>query len=305
MNQAPLVSVVIPTYNRGSLIARAIASVRRQTYTRLEILVIDDGSSDRTASVVAGIPDPRIRYVRHERNKGLPAARNTGVRAARGECVAFIDDDDEWREDKLERQVQALAKYDAVLCTGVANGYPLRVHRRRTVGLRDLRRGSFNPSGLLAKVSVLREIPFDESLRQGEDWDAFIRIAHRYTIGWLREPLLYYNEGVHDRMTNEAKALSGPALERRAAMLHKHRAFFGERWFRYHLAETLLSYIATRPDRLAILRYARRRCGLLAVAAVLADKAGRFVSRRVWKHLIWRGKVVPASVSLGGAETDS
>lgn len=303
----PLVTVVIPTYNRASLVLRAIESVRRQTYTHVEILVVDDGSSDDTEAIVRAAPDPRIRYLAHEHNKGLPAARNTGIRAARGEYVAFIDDDDEWREDKLEKQVRALRVYDAVLCTGVANGYPLRVHRRPTITLKDLRKGSFNPSGLLAKASVLRDVMFDESLRQGEDWDAFIRIAQRYSIGWLAEPLLYYNEGGHDRMTNEARELSGRALEARTAMLRKHRAFFGERWFRYHLADALLSYIATRPNRLQSIRYARQRCGLVPVISVLAHKVGRFVARRARKHLIWRWKTrrATSAVSAMPVETDS
>ncbi|WP_169924013.1 glycosyltransferase family 2 protein [Sulfurifustis variabilis] len=286
-----LVTVVIPTYNRAALLPKAIASVLRQTHARFEIVVVDDGSTDATATVVSSLQDPRIRYVRHERNRGLPAARNTGIRAARGEYVAFIDDDDEWREDKLERQLQVIGRYDAVLATGVADGYPLRIHRRPEISLDDLRKGSFNPSSLLAKTSVLRDVMFDESLRQGEDWDAFIRIGKRYSIGWLPEPLLIYNEGSHVRMTNEAKTTSVTELERRMAVLRKHREFFGERWYEYHVADNLLSYIATRADRLSCVRYAIRRCGVLPVATVLADKTRRFVVRRFWKYLVWRGRV--------------
>src|SRR5690606_27477811 len=95
--EEPLVSVIIPTYQRPKLLLRALHSVQRQTYQQLEILVVDDGSQDDTASVVRRLPDRRIRYLRHERNTGLPAAaRNTGIRAADGACIAFLDDDDEW-----------------------------------------------------------------------------------------------------------------------------------------------------------------------------------------------------------------
>lgn len=282
MMDEPLVTVIIPTYRRAALVPRAIESVRRQTYRNIEILVVDDGSPDDTADVVRNIPDPRIRYIRHATNKGLPAGRNTGIKAARGEYIAFIDDDDEWRQDKLEIQIQAIKDYDAILCMGVANGYPLRVHTRPAITLDDLRKGSFNPSGLLSKTRVLRDVMFDENLRQGEDWDAFIRIGQRYSIGWVAEPLLIYNEGGHERMTNEKRYLSVSDLEKRAAMLHKHREFFGEKWFRYHLADALLAYIGTRPNRLQCITYAVKRCGVVPVARNFIDRVWRKLRRLGW-----------------------
>jgi len=278
----PLVSVIIPTYKRAVLVQRAIESVLRQTYRNIEILVVDDESPDDTASVVKAIPDSRIKYIRHGKNKGLPAVRNTGIRAANGELIAFLDDDDEWREDKLDKQIRAIKDCDAVLCTGLSNGYPQRVHRNQRISLDDLRMGSFNPSALLAKAYVLRDVLFDENLKQGEDWDAFIRIAQRYTIGWLAEPLLIYNDGGHARMTNEARYLSGPELEKRAAMLHKHREFFGEKWFKYHLADTFLAYIGSRPNKLNCISYAVRRTGLMSVAAALVGKIHRRFQRIMW-----------------------
>lgn len=280
----PLVTVIIPTYKRAVLLPRVIQNVGRQTYRSIEILVVDDGSPDDTASVVRMISDPRVRYVRHETNKGLPAARNTGIREARGEYIAFIDDDDEWREDKLEKQLNLLTEYDAVLCMGVSKGYPMRVHRRPCITLDDLRRGSFNPSSLVAKAAVLRSVWFDESLRQGEDWDAFIRIAQRYSIGWLGEPLLLYNEEGPGRMTDEKKYLSGPELEKRVAILYKHRHFFGPRWFNYHLADSLFSHIASRRSKAPLIAYAIRRCGVRAVSAALGHRVRRRIRRVAWRH---------------------
>jgi GalNAc5-diNAcBac-PP-undecaprenol beta-1,3-glucosyltransferase len=282
MDDESLVSVIIPTFKRANLVQRAIECVRRQTYSNLEILVIDDCSPDNTGEVVRAIPDNRIRYIRHEKNMGLPAGRNTGIHAARGEYIAFLDDDDEWREDKLDHQLQAIRDYDAVLCTALANGIPLRVHERPTVSLDDLRRGSFDPSSLLAKASVLRDVKFDENLRQGEDWDAFIRIAQRYTIGWVKEPLLLYNDGNHVRMTSEAKTLSGEELEKRIAVLQKHREFFGKKWFKYHLADTLLAYIGSRSNKVKPVAYAIGKCGLLPVFTVIIDKIGRRMRSRIF-----------------------
>ncbi len=278
MTNQPLVSVIIPTYNRADLIQRAINSVRNQTYRNLEILVVDDGSLDNTRSVVESIPDSRIRYMRHEKNRGLPAAaRNTGIRAARGDFIAFLDDDDEWREDKLARQILVIKNYDAVVCGVLINGRQVAEHRHLEVSLDDLRDYIPDPSGLLAKASILKELLFDENLREGEDWDVSIRIAQRFSMGYVQEPLLIYNDGMHQRITNEAKELTDPELEKRAAVLHKHRKLFGERWFNYHLARMLISHIGGRRSKLHSLGYAVSRCGILPVVAVIADKIRRQV----------------------------
>jgi GalNAc5-diNAcBac-PP-undecaprenol beta-1,3-glucosyltransferase len=272
MNANRLVSVIIPTFKRAEFIPRVIENVRRQTHANIEILVIDDGSPDHTSSVVNAIPDSRIRYIRHETNKGVSAARNTGIREARGEYIAFIDDDDMWSEDKLEKQLKALNTYDVVVCAAIADGLPLRMHKRPDITHDDLRKGGFAPSSLVGKAHVFRDVMFDENLRQGEDWDMFIRIAQRYSIGWVEGNLLIYNKGDHARATNVAKHLSGPELEKRTAILYKHREFLGEKWFKYHIADTFLGYIGSRPDKLSYIAYAIKRCGFKPVAASLINK---------------------------------
>lgn len=103
----PTVSVILPTFNRSELVPRAIASVLEQTLTSFELIVVDDCSSDDTPAVVAGIPDERIRLLRHDKNLGLAEARNSGIRQARGRFVSFLDDDDELLPDKLMVQVSA------------------------------------------------------------------------------------------------------------------------------------------------------------------------------------------------------
>jgi GalNAc5-diNAcBac-PP-undecaprenol beta-1,3-glucosyltransferase len=270
-----LVSVIIPTFRRAEFLPRVIETVRRQTYPNIEILVIDDGSPDDTSSVVKALHDSRIRYVRHATNKGVSAARNTGIKEARGEFIAFIDDDDEWRVDKLEIQIRALKTHDVVVCAAIADGYPLRSHKRPDITPDDLKKGGFAPSGLVGKKDVFRDVMFDENLSQGEDWDLFIRIAQRYSVGWVSGELLIYNKGEHARATNVAKYLTAAQLEKRAAILKKHRDFLGERWFKFHLADTFLSYIASRPDKLSCIGYAIRRCGFISVAAALLNKVGK------------------------------
>jgi len=100
----PTVSVIIPTYNRAHLLDRAIRSVLDQTYQDFELIVVDDGSSDPTAEVIATFADPRIYYLRHEKNRGAAAARNTGIEASQGDYVAFLDSDCEWLPKKLLKE---------------------------------------------------------------------------------------------------------------------------------------------------------------------------------------------------------
>ena len=107
MINAPAISVVLPTYNRAHTLARAMHSALQQSFRDLELIVVDDGSSDSTEALVASLSDARIRYVRRA-NGGVAAARNTGVAHARGEMIAFLDSDDEWLLNKLEKQVAAL-----------------------------------------------------------------------------------------------------------------------------------------------------------------------------------------------------
>jgi glycosyltransferase involved in cell wall biosynthesis len=277
MSSAPAVSIAIATFNRAALLPRAIASVRRQTVRDIEILVVDDGSSDNTAQVIAEIGDARIRYLRHSQNQGLPAARNTAIRAASGRYIAFLDDDDEWLKHKLERQLKFLQRFDAVLCAAFVNDrQTVKTFPRTIVTTEDLRKGNaFDPSTLIVEAQAMRQLMFDESLRVGEDWDAFIRLAANYRMGYVQEPLIIYHEQLAGRMTAEAAKLSVADLERRMSMLHKHRDFFGPFWFNYHIAAFLLSHIRNRADKAMRLSYAVRRCGALPVMRLLLGKAAR------------------------------
>ena len=116
----PPVSVVLPAYNRAGAIRGAVESVLRQSFTNFELIVVDDCSTDATAAEVAEIADPRVRLIRHAENRGASAARNTGIREARGPWVAFQDSDDEWLPLKLEKQMARLmapgAEYVAAYC---------------------------------------------------------------------------------------------------------------------------------------------------------------------------------------------
>jgi hypothetical protein len=148
------------------------------------------------------------------------------------------------------------------------------------------------------KADVIRDVMFDETLSVGEDWDAFIRIAQKYRIGYLNEPLFIYHQvgqtAAVERMLSAAKSQSPSQLEHRALALYKHRAFLGEKWFNYHMARTLLSYIGRRQNRLQYIGYAIKRCGMRAVAMALADKA-RWRLWQTWSTLVRRRVTVSNS----------
>ena len=122
---SPLVSVVIPCYNGSEFIGDAIGTVSSQSYENWEIIVIDDSSEDGSVDVVGGFEDDRIRLLSHSENKGIAATRNTGIEAASGEFVAFLDQDDLWDERKLEKSVRAASELDnpGLVQTGLKKTY--------------------------------------------------------------------------------------------------------------------------------------------------------------------------------------
>ena len=186
----PLVSVVVPTRNRAAMLRRAIDSVAAQTFAGFELLVVDDASTDDTLQLLASLPDPRLRVLTSPCAGGAPRARNRGVAAARGRFVAFLDDDDEWLPQKLERQLAVFARGPARLglvhggSSVVASATGRVVHTVvPTPGLAVrpadfLGEISFTTSVVLVRRSCFDEVGvFDEALAGAQDRDLWIRLA--------------------------------------------------------------------------------------------------------------------------------
>ncbi len=219
-----MVSVVIPTYNYGQFVTEAVESALDQTYANREVIVVDDGSKDDTRERLAPYIG-QIRYI-YQDNQGLSAARNTGIRAAKGELIAFLDSDDIWHPSKLELQVRYLAEHPEVGLLGVGessgfqtewvpidNGTPPAV---RPVPLEQfVLRTTFGPSGMIIRKKCLDEVGmFDTALRSIEDRDLFIRVAHRFSAVRMDIPLFWYrihagsmNTVAPTMETNEFKVL--------------------------------------------------------------------------------------------------
>lgn len=217
----PLVSVVLPTFNRPDQTARAIASVLAQTYAHLELIVVDDASTDETPESVGGFRDARLRLLRQPMNQGVAAARNRGMRVARGELIALLDSDDRWHERKLEAQLDALAhspRSTGLVYTGVTevaddadstnvDGAQSSVEFARS-GERELVRGDLfaallernvlhgGGSTVLVTRTVIETVGgFDETMTAVEDWDFWLRVARLFTVEVVPEALVVLDSG--------------------------------------------------------------------------------------------------------------
>lgn len=232
--EVPVVSVVIPTFNRSHVLGRCLRSVLAQTYGDFEVIVVDDGSEDDTAALVGAISDDRIVYIKHPHNLGQGAARNTGIQAARGRYIAFQDSDDEWLPNKLERQVkvfEAASEKVGVVYTGRwvegENGrrhVPAPKVERREGNIRaSLLRGGFITSQtVMVRTESVRHVHgFDERLRHLEDWDLWIRLSREVEFQYISEPLVILH-GSADGASFNQQALA-QSLE---TILGKHSQAF-------------------------------------------------------------------------------
>lgn len=212
----PLVSVVIPTFNYGHFVCEAVESVLAQTYTRFEIIVVDDGSTDDTRERLAPYQD-RIRY-HYQDNAGLSAARNTGIRLAKGELIALLDSDDTFHPQKLELQVQYMRSHDEVglLATQCVSERPtawptfdittanLLVSQ---VTLDELTlKSRFGSCGVLVRKRCFEAAGlFDTDLKSAEDRDMWIRIAACDGVAIMQTPLWWYRPTPGSMSRNAAK----------------------------------------------------------------------------------------------------
>jgi glycosyltransferase involved in cell wall biosynthesis len=198
----PLISIIVPTYNRAHVLLRAIRSVLSQTFTDFELIIVDDGSTDETSLMVERFASPRVRYLRHNKNSGASSARNTGIEASRGHYIAFLDSDDEWGPSKLQEQVAIFSRVNAevgVIYSGFFyDSKPSGKKKQFCLNLRGNihetilihNPGLNNSSALLKKECFQRCGLFDESLPASEDWDLFIRISERYHFFPVLKPLV-------------------------------------------------------------------------------------------------------------------
>jgi glycosyltransferase involved in cell wall biosynthesis len=239
---APTVSVVIPTHNRVELLERAACSVLKQSFDDLELIVVDDASTDGTEAFVRSLNDARVRYHRREQCGGASAARNTGIAMARGRFVAFQDSDDEWLLDKLESQLRVMDKLGD--SCGMVGCELMRYIGGPVITVRWAEqpddRERISPQGHVAAMSAFIQTTlfrrecleqvgtFDESLHVCEDWELTLRAVGKWSFGNVPAPLVvsYETAGSLSSFTDRRSFALRRILDRHRALLTADRRVF-------------------------------------------------------------------------------
>ena len=262
-----MVTAVITTCKREpSMVSRAIDSVINQTYRDIELIIVDDSPGDyplrkAVEMAVRGYENKRedisVKYIAHDKNLGACAARNTGIKYAQGEYIAFLDDDDEWMPEKTEKQITVMDATNAALVycgrickddeTGSSSVEKVEYHRGNV--FKPLLYQNFigSASFPLIKCSVLRGIGgFDELMQSAQDCDTWLRIAEKYMIDYVSEPLVIYHTHKGEQITsNPIKKIKG--LER---LNQKYKSFIDDDpnlWHRRHMI--LVLYYAMNGEK--------------------------------------------------------
>ncbi len=211
------ISVVIPTYNRCSVLTRAITSVAKQSYSADEVIVIDDGSTDDTRDVITQLKSTfsnlKIVYIKTP-NRGVSAARNTGISASKNSWISFLDSDDEWLPKKLKLQVDALnSDCNLRIIHGnelwIKDGKHLNqklIHKKSggDIFLESTERCLISPSAVLIEKKLLEEMNgFDEKFEVCEDYFLWLKITAKHTVGFVNEPILKKYGGHDDQLSRK------------------------------------------------------------------------------------------------------
>jgi len=249
---APLVSVVVATYNMGHYLPNAVGSALAQTYPNVEVIVVDDGSTDDTAAVIQPfLADPRVRYI-SKPNGGQASAKNLGIRQARGEFVAFLDSDDAWTTDKLALQVPLFLASPRV---GVVYARYVEVDEQGRLGQLStnvFHRGQvsgpllvFNFIGF--STSVVRRACFDrlgifrDDLGMGIDYELWLRFSTEYDFDYVDQPLVHYRVWSGQMSGNvQRRYQNGMRIMRE--FLDSHRGLVSPEWQRLAWAHTYAGY---------------------------------------------------------------
>ena len=298
------VSVIIPTYNRARVLKRSIQSVLDQTYQDFEIIVVDDGSNDNTKDVVNSFNNDKIRYIRHEENRGPGAARNTGIELAESDYIAFQDSDDEWLQWKLEKQMQcfeASSPQVGVVYTGLwrVRGNKKfyipshRIAKKEGDIYNIICKGNFvDLPGTVVKKECFRKAGmFDEGLPQFEDWELWIRISRYYQFKYLNEPLImsYHTPGSVNEQGFLAEAeATRLILEKHIEEFERDKKLLAQ--YRYVIGNLLCQSESIAEGRMFLFKAAKLNFSPGYVASLCASLFGanfysKFAKFRDWMYL--------------------
>lgn len=290
----PLISVVIPTYNRERTVLSCVRDVLQQTYDNIEVLVVDDCSTDATLAALEAIEDPRLRILRMARNGGGGAARNLGIDEARGTFIAFLDSDDGWLPDKLDKQYAVLAGAprapsiaytnlildDGEICRAIFNRPWPKGQNVCEYLFVNWSETFIQTSSWLMPVGVARSVRFDDALRLHQDWD-FLARAEQQGVRFLEipEPLTIW--AVDER--KDRVSLNHRRLERSLAWVENRRDHIGRRGVSAIMAWRALDIAPTNlPKALFWVAQGLLRGGVRLEKAIWIARRCWFLKKRKW-----------------------
>lgn len=217
--KSPVISVILPTYNCANFLPHSIQSILSQTYNSYEIIVVDDGSTDNTKEVLNPFMQ-RINYIKLEQNKGLPAARNIGIKSAQGKYIAFIDADDIWLPEKLQTDIEYLETYPEISMVYSKhinigeNGRPIDGDTRKRLPSGNIFIQLFSEQNFIITSSVVVKKDvfettglLDEQLFNCQDWDMWLRIAFYFKAAGINKTLVKYRHNPHSLSKNRNNVL--------------------------------------------------------------------------------------------------
>ncbi len=225
-----MVSVIIPTYNRAGSILRSVNSVLKQSYSDIEVIVVDDGSTDNTKDILSAVSDKRLKYI-YQENQGACVARNNGVSISTGDYIAFHDSDDEWHYDKLEKQIHVIESTNAdivfcqlIRCNSDTKSLVLpEMDHSGFFCANDLVVG-ISTQCLMMKRKVAETIPFDADMPRLQDLDWIMRAVDDYLVYGIKEVLVDYY------FSDDSISLSGERLYRSLNRIHRKYRFLSKKY---------------------------------------------------------------------------
>ena len=207
-----LVSVIIPTYNREKTIIKCIDSVLKQTYKNIEVIVVDDCSSDNTEKIVKSTYGTKVKYLKLKKNSGACIARNKGIDISKGEYIAFQDSDDVWHEDKLEKQLNIMIEQNADISFCNFNKYSTKSSSYKELPILQegfisyeklLEKSVVSTQCIVAKSCCFKKIKFDSNMPRLQDWDVILQLSKEFSV-------YHINEGLVDMYVQDDSISSHP-----------------------------------------------------------------------------------------------
>ncbi|MDU0355994.1 glycosyltransferase family 2 protein [Paraglaciecola aquimarina] len=287
MKPKELISCIITTFNRPDLVGSAIDSVLSQTYENIELIVVDDCSKTSYDSAMANYNnDPRVTFIRNEINMGLSASRNNGVKHSNGSYIAFLDDDDIWLPNKIESQLKILQNNSSYIACSSSHIESISKniinHEVREYKLADIYIENLigPPSKILVRSEVFNKVSFNETAKHAEDWDFYLKLLEYGIIYSIKEPLIIYNTGHFERMSNGFASYTVEEIQKKAYMTYVNKDKIGEANFNLRLTNYYFSNFKKRKNKLSFLIDVVKDVGFMTMMSVFTEKTLIIVKRK-------------------------